>query len=227
MQKQFNANVQVLSEIANTPVEQTEYIVYFQSVFSQVDERDIAFVPEKKKDYVLPLPMGTSDLGNQKAPAWQINFMRSELKNSESTYVDGNRAVGFLKFDTSEKSANNLTSVIFTLTDASKRSYDFEFNVIADPSSGTCTTSPLLICLDVNNDNSVSTTSNQIAQQVRDKINAHPILITADIPNNDGVVRLIQDAAEIGNTTIAISVPTKVHSSQSMILLKGARHCSS
>ena len=33
------------------------------------------------------------------------------------------------------------------------------------------------------------------------------ILITADIPNNDGVVRLIQDAAgDIGNTTISTSV---------------------
>ena len=207
LQKQFNANVQVLSEIANTPVEQTEYIVYFQSVFSQVDERDIAFVPEKKKDYVLPLPMGTSDLGNQKAPAWQINFMRSELKNSESTYVDGNRAVGFLKFDTKIGVATSLGGTSFTLVDASKRDYTFTFNVLADPTSGTCTTNPLLICLDVNSDNSVSTTSNQVAQQVRDKINAHPILITADIPNNDGVVRLIQDAAgDIGNTTISTSI---------------------
>jgi hypothetical protein len=197
-----------ISGLISVPIAQLiNYGYYMDALSSQVDEREMAYVPEKKKDYVLPLPMGTSDLGNQKAPAWQINFMRSELKNSESTYVDGNRAVGFLKFDTKIGTATNLGGTSFTLVDASKRDYTFTFNILADPTSGTCTANPLLICLDVNNDNSVSTTSNQIAQQVRDKINAHPILITADIPNNDGVVRLIQDAAgDIGNTTISTSV---------------------
>lgn len=209
LQKQFNANMQILSELANTPIEQTKYVVYLQAISSQIDERDSAFVPEKKKDYALPLPMGTSDLGNQKAPAWQINFMRSELENAQKIYVDGNRAVGFLKFDTGTNSAESLNGVQFTLVDASKRDYTFTFNKSLDPSGGTCTANSLLICLNVNDDASFSTTSNQIAQQVRDKINAHPILITADIPNNDGVVRLIQDAAgDIGNTTITISAPT-------------------
>ena len=172
---------------------------------------DTQFTPEKKKQYVLPIPMGTSDLGNQKAPAWSVNFLKSELSSSEGTYIDGNRAIGFLNFDTETAfgGAQSLNGVTFTLTDCSSRSYVFEFNISDDPTSGTCTSNPLLICLDVTNNNSFSVTSNQIAQQVRDKINAHPILITADIPSNDGVVRLIQDAAgDRGNTLIPISAPT-------------------
>ena len=199
----------IFSELGKLNISLAE--LFLSDFFAKPAEDRGAITPEKKEQYVLPLPMGTSDIGTQKAPAWQINFLRSELSGSESVYVDGNRAIGFLKFDvnTPDGSAQGLNGVTFTLKDCSKRSYTFSFNIGDDPTSGTCTTNPLLICLDVNDDSSFSTTSNQIAQQVRDKINEHPILITADIPSNDGVVRLRQDASgDIGNSEITVSAPT-------------------
>ena len=64
-----------ISGLISVPIAQLiNYGYYMDALSSQVDEREMAYVPEKKKDYVLPLPMGTSDLGNQKAPAWQIKL---------------------------------------------------------------------------------------------------------------------------------------------------------
>ncbi len=201
-----------LTAIGNSGLSSTDYVIhYLNGSGPAANERNAALIPDKKKEYALPVPLGTSDLGNQKAPAWQINFLRSELSSSVSSYVDGNRAVGELIFDvtTEDGTAADLDSVTFVLIDAAKTNVTFTFNKTADPSSGTCTSDPALICLDVNGDNSITTTSKEVAEQVKNKINAHPILITADIPNNDGIVRLRQDAAgDIGNTSINIGSTT-------------------
>ena len=189
-----------------------------QMMRSAADSRSLFYgvnklSPEKKDEYILPIPLGSSALGSQKAPAWQVNFLKSELSSSQSTYVDGNRAYGYLRFDLTPNSngissgtAFSLNGETITLIDLTGVPTTFTFNSVADPSSGACTGNPALICLDVNSDNSFSTTSNQAAQQVANKINNHPILITATVPSNDGEIVLRQDASgDKGNSPITIS----------------------
>tara|TARA_Y100000592_G_scaffold19005_1_gene29091 strand:- start:12292 stop:13767 length:1476 start_codon:yes stop_codon:yes gene_type:complete len=171
-------------------------------------------IPDKKTEYLLPMPIGTSDAGNQNAPSWELNFLKSELSSSQPFTLDGNAASCDLVFDVVEnslRSAIQLAGQKFRLTDMTGFSIQFGFNTLLDPTSGTCTSTDhttaagKLICLDVNGDDSKSTTALQVAQQVANKINNSALAITATVPFNDGVVRLKQDIiGDKGNTKIEI-----------------------
>lgn len=206
----------ILSKVGNIDLQSLEEYIIFsnqgasnRSLFYGINKLS----PEKKDEYILPLPLGSSAMGTKKAPAWQIDFLKSELSSSQSTYVDGNRAYGYLRFDLtpngtsiSSGTAFSLNGETITLIDLTGVPTTFTLNSTVDPSHAGCTGNPTLICLDVNDDNSFSTTSNQAAQQVADKINAHPILITATVPSNDGEIALRQDASgDKGNSPITIS----------------------
>ena len=167
-------------------------------------------IPDKKTEYLLPLPIGTSEAGNQLAPSWEVNFLRSELSSSQGFISDGNQAVGGLLFDIDpddpNKKAKTLVGTTFKLTDTSGKSITYSFNAVLATSHGTCTAQNSTICLDVNDDDSTSPTSFDVAQQVASKINNSVLGITATVPFNDGVVKLVQDAVgHQGNTDIVFS----------------------
>jgi len=213
-------------------IDPTEALDYHLNIKS-VEER-FPLIPDKKTEYLLPLPIGTSEGGNQSAPSWEINFLQSELSSSQGFIADGNQASCDLIFDVTKnslRSAIQLAGQKFTLKDTTGFSIEFGFNTTLDPTSGTCTSTDhtvlagRTICLDMNNDNSKSTTALQVAQQVANKINNSALQISATVPFNDGVVRLKQNIiGDKGN--LPVSIDDSVYSSPSgpMIIVKDITH---
>lgn len=178
----------------------------------QIENR-FPLIPDKKTEYLLPLPIGTSEGGNQSAPSWEINFLQSELSSSQGFIADGNQATARLVFDVipdTIKGAPQFEGQIFTLKDTTGLSIEFTINTITDPTAASCTSTDHTtaagrrICFDVNGDDSASTTAFEAAQQVANKINNSALAITATVPNKNGEVFLVQDAlGDKGNTTIS------------------------
>ena len=158
------------------------------------------------------MPLGTSEGGNQSAPSWEVNFLKSELSSSQDFLADGNQASARLIFNIIPDTiigAPAFEGQTFTLKDTAGLSIDFVINTTTDPTSGDCTSTDHTtaagrrICFDVNGDDSSSTTAFQAAQQVANKINNSALAITATVPNQNGEVFLVQDAVgDKGNTTI-------------------------
>jgi hypothetical protein len=178
----------------------------------QIEDR-FPLIPDKKTEYLLPMPLGTSEGGNQSAPSWEINFLKSELSSSQDFLADGNQAKAHFLFDIvpdTAKAAPTLEGQTFTLKDTTGLSIEFTINTTNDPTAGSCTSTDHTtaagkrICLDVNGDNSASTTAYQVAQQVANKINNSALAITATVPSPNGEVLLVQDfIGDKGNTTIS------------------------